>query len=130
MMHPFLVLALGALLIVAELLIGSFFIMFVGVGFLIVGILGFFIDLLWYHQILLVAIVSVVLLFTLKKPIKEKFYNSKNEIKDDFLNESGEGEVKEGKIYFKGTLWSYDGDLKEGSKVRIVGTKGNKVILE
>ncbi|WP_169974064.1 MULTISPECIES: NfeD family protein [unclassified Campylobacter] len=130
MISPFLVLALGVFLIVAELLIGSFFIMFFGLGFLIVGFFGFFIDMLWYHQILLAAIISVILLFTLKKPIKEKFYSSKNEVKDDFLNESGIGEVKEGKIYFKGTLWNYDGELKEGEKVQIIGTKGNKVILK
>ncbi|QKG29009.1 NfeD family protein [Campylobacter sp. RM16187] len=130
MISPFLVLALGVFLIVAELLIGSFFIMFFGLGFLIVGVFGFFIDMLWYHQILLAAIISVILLFTLKKPIKDKFYNSKNEVKDDFLNESGMGEVKEGKIYFKGTLWSYDGELKDGEKVQVIGTKGNKVILK
>ncbi|WP_236861376.1 NfeD family protein [Campylobacter sp. RM16192] len=117
-------------LIVAELLIGSFFIMFFGLGFLIVGIFGFFIEMLWYHQILLVAIISIILLFTLKKPIEEKFYNSKNEVKDDFLNESGIGEVKEGKVYFKGTLWNYDGELKEGDKVQVIGTKVNKVILK
>jgi len=33
-------------------------------------------------------------------------------------------------VYFKGTLWRYDGDLAEGSKVRVLGTKGNKVVLE
>lgn len=130
MISPFLVLALGVFLIVAELLIGSFFIMFFGLGFLIVGVFGFFIEIFWYHQILFAAIISVVLLFTLKKPIKNRFYNSKNEVKDDFLNESGMGEVKEGKIYFKGTLWSYDGELKDGEKVQVIGTKGNKVILK
>lgn len=130
MISPFLVLAFGVLLIAAELLIGSFFIMFFGMGFLIVGIFGFFIDMLWYHQILIAAIISVILLFTLKKHIKEKFYNSKDEIKDDFLNESGEGEVREGMVYFKGTLWRYDGELKEGQKVQIIGTRGNKVILK
>ncbi|QCD52919.1 putative slipin-associated protein (NfeD domain) [Campylobacter sp. RM16192] len=130
MISPFFVLALGVFLIVAELLIGSFFIMFFGLGFLIVGIFGFFIEMLWYHQILLVAIISIILLFTLKKPIEEKFYNSKNEVKDDFLNESGIGEVKEGKVYFKGTLWNYDGELKEGDKVQVIGTKVNKVILK
>ncbi|MDO5046665.1 NfeD family protein [Campylobacter sp.] len=130
MISPYFVLAFGVLLIVAELLIGSFFIMFFGLGFLIVGILGFFVNFSWHVQILLASIISIILLLLLKKPIKEKFYNSKNEVRDDFLNESGEGEIKEGMVYFKGTLWHYDGNLKEGQKVQVVGTKGNKVILK
>lgn len=130
MIPPYLVLAFGMLLVVAELLVGSFFLLFFGLGFLAVGILGFFIDFSWHVQILLASLVSVALLVLLKKPMKEKFYSSKDEVKDDFLNESGEGEIKEGMVYFKGTLWSYDGDLKDGQKVQVIGTKGNKVILK
>ena len=68
--------------------------------------------------------------FSDEKPLKAKFNQHESEVKDDFLNESGEGEIREGMVYFKGTLWRYDGDLAEGSKVRVRGTKGNKVVLE
>lgn len=130
MIPPYLVLAFGVLLVVAELLVGSFFILFFGLGFLVVGILCFFVNFSWYVQILLASILSFIFLIVLKRPIKERFYASKNEVKDDFLNESGEGEIKEGMVYFKGTLWHYDGNLKDGERVFVVGTKGNRVILK
>ena len=130
MIPAYLMLAAGVGLVMLEFMLGSFFVLFFGLGFLAVGVLGFFVDIAWEYQILLIAIVSLVLLFALRKPLKAKFNQHESEVKDDFLNESGEGEIREGMVYFKGTLWRYDGDLAEGSKVRVLGTKGNKVVLE
>ena len=121
MIPAYLMLAAGVGLIMLEFMLGSFFVLFFGLGFLAVGVLGFFVD---------IAIVSLVLLFALRKPLKAKFNQHESEVKDDFLNESGEGEIREGMVYFKGTLWRYDGNLADGSKVRVRATKGNKVVLE
>ena len=130
MIPVYLMLAAGVALIALEFMLGSFFVLFFGLGFLAVGVLGFFIDIAWEYQILLIAIVSLVLLFALRKPLKAKFNSHENELKDDFLNESGDGEIREGMVYYKGTLWRYDGNLAEGTKVRVQGTKGNKVVLQ
>ena len=130
MIPAYLMLAAGVGLVMLEFMLGSFFVLFFGLGFLAVGVLGFFIDIAWEYQILLIAIVSLVLLFALRKPLKAKFNQHEGEVKDDFLNESGEGEIREGMVYFKGTLWKYDGALKNGEKVQILGTRGDKVILK
>ena len=130
MIPVYLMLAAGVALIALEFMLGSFFVLFFGLGFLAVGVLGFFIDIAWEYQILLIATTSLVLLFALRKPLKAKFNSHENEVKDDFLNESGDGEIREGMVYYKGTLWRYDGNLDEGTKVRVQGTKGNKVVLQ
>ena len=130
MIPVYLMLAAGVALIALEFMLGSFFVLFFGLGFLAVGVLGFFIDIAWEYQILLIATTSLVLLFALRKPLKAKFNSHENEVKDDFLNESGDGEIREGMVYYKGTLWRYDGNLTEGTKVRVQGTKGNKVVLQ
>ena len=76
------------------------------------------------------ATTSLGLRVALRKPLKAKFNQHESEVKDDFLNESGDGEIREGMVYYKGTLWRYDGNLAEGTKVRVQGTKGNKVVLQ
>ena len=130
MIPAYLMLAAGIGLDMLEFMLGSILVLLFWLGFIAFGVMGFFIDIAWEYQILLIATTSLVLLFALRKPLKAKFNQHESEVKDDFLNESGEGEIREGMVYFKGTLWRYDGDLAEGSKVRVLGTKGNKVVLE
>ena len=105
MIPVYLMLAAGVALIALEFMLGSFFVLFFGLGFLAVGVLGFFIDIAWEYQILFIATTSLVLLFALRKPLKAKFNSHENEVKDDFLNESGDGEIRKGMVYYKSTLW-------------------------
>lgn len=51
--------------------------------------------------------------------------------KDDFLDESGQGVVKEGMVYFKGTLWRADtSGLNEVQSVKVKGIQNGKIIIE
>ena len=51
--------------------------------------------------------------------------------KDDFLDESGQGVVKDGMIYFKGTMWRADtSGLNEGQSVKVKGIQNGKIIIE
>lgn len=130
MIPAYALLAFGFLLILAELMSGSLYLLFCGLGFLVAGGASFFTDMSWYIQLILAAFITLILTFTLKNPLKKTI--NKNEIKDDFLNESGVGEVKENMVYYKGTLWHFDNslNLKNGDKVEILKTQGNKVILK
>ena len=66
----------------------------------------------------------------LKAPLKSKFISRKESFNEEFLDEAGVGEIRENMVYFKGTLWKYDGNLANGEKVTVLGTKGDKVILK
>ena len=122
--------AIGALLCVAELMLFSFYLLFFGVAFIIVGAVNFGFNFEWPYQILGVSALAIVLLALLKAPLKSKFMARKESFNEEFLDEPGVGEIRENMVYFKGTLWKYDGVLKNGEKVQVLGTKGDKVILK
>jgi len=127
---PFIMIAIGALLCVAELMLFSFYLLFFGVAFIIVGAVNFGFGFEWSFQILAVLVLAFILLALLKAPLKSKFMAKKESFNEEFLDEAGVGEIRENMVYFKGTLWKYDGSLKNGEKVQVLGTKGDKVILK
>ena len=130
MISPFIMIAIGALLCVAELMLFSFYLLFFGVAFIIVGAVNFGFNFEWSFQILAVLVLAFILLVLLKAPLKSKFMAKKESFNEEFLDEPGVGEIRENMVYFKGTLWKYDGGLKNGEKVQVLGTKGDKVILK
>lgn len=130
MISPFIMIAIGALLCVAELMLFSFYLLFFGVAFIIVGAINFGFGFEWSFQILAVLALAFILLALLKAPLKSKFMAKKESFNEEFLDEAGVGEIRENMVYFKGTLWKYDGVLKNGEKVQVLGTKGDKVILK
>ena len=130
MISPFIMIAIGALLCVAELMLFSFYLLFFGLAFIIVGAINFGFNFEWPYQILGVAALAIILLVLLKAPVKSKFMAKKESFNEEFLDEPGVGEIRENMVYFKGTLWKYDGGLKNGEKVQVLGTKGDKVILK
>ncbi|WP_103594634.1 NfeD family protein [Campylobacter concisus] len=130
MISPFIMIAIGALLCVAELMLFSFYLLFFGLAFIIVGVVNFGFNFEWPYQILGVAGLAIILLVLLKAPLKSKFMARKESYNEEFLDEAGVGEIRENMVYFKGTLWKYDGALKNGEKVQVLGTKGDKVILK
>ena len=130
MISPFIMIAIGALLCVAELMLFSFYLLFFGLAFIIVGAVNFGVAFEWPYQILGVAALAIILLVLLKTPLKSKFMAKKESFNEEFLDEPGVGEIRENMVYFKGTLWKYDGGLKNGEKVQVLGTKGDKVILK
>ena len=121
--------AIGAVLCALEFTLFSFYLLFFGVAFIIVGAVNFGFGFEWSFQILAVLVLAFILLALLKAPLKSKFMAKKENFNEEFLDEPGVGEIRENMVYFKGTLWKYDGVLKNGEKVQVLGTKGDKVIL-
>ena len=117
MISPFIMIAIGALLCAAELMLFSFYLLFFGVAFIIVGAVNFGFSFEWSFQILAVLVLAFILLALLKAPLKSKFMAKKESFNEEFLDEPGVGEIRENMVYFKGTLWKYDGALKNGEKV-------------
>lgn len=130
-MNPFIFVSIGILLMIAEVLVLDFTFFLIGSGFLITGFLSFLIPLSWEVQTLFAFVISIILLVILRKPLKEKFLKSKG-MKDNFLDESGIGEIKNGMIYYKGTFWKSNeiSNLNDGDKVEILGIKNGQIVLK
>ena len=131
-MSAWIFIALGIIFIIAEVLFMDFTLIFFGIGFLSVGILSFFVNLSWQIQLLLAAVLSIVLLVMLKKRIKTAFFKPKEKLEDNFLDENGIGEIKNGMVYYKSTFWKSDeiANLADGQKVRVRGVKNGQIVLE
>ena len=128
---PTILIAIGLFLIVIEVMSFSFISFWFGFSCILIGIATNFIDFndgLW--QIASICILALVLLFSLRTKLMEKFLKSKDqEINDTFLNEKGEGVIKNGKVEYKATYWdidSKDTDFKEGEKVIVLSALKNK----
>lgn len=127
MISAYLLLAVAFVLAIIELLIGSFYVIFFALAFLFVGILSLFLSLNLAWQVILIVLISLISFVVFKKFFKK---NRKEEnLKDNFLDESGEGVVQNGMIYYKGTLWqsSEIEGLKDGDKVRVTGVRANQI---
>lgn len=136
-LQPFsapILLTIGIVLMGLEMMLGSFYILWFGIGFFVVGAIEYFLPFpSAMYQIATALSISLVLLFTLKRKVSYLLSNSEKEIKSDFLNEEGEGIIKEGMVFYKGTMWEYEPKslhVKEGLHVKVLSTKGNKANIE
>ncbi|MBT0879478.1 hypothetical protein AVBRAN12642_02130 [Campylobacter sp. RM12642] len=122
-------LCIGIFLGILELLVGSFYIIFFAIGFIIVGAINLIKPLDLELQIILIAVISLVLLIIFKFFVKTKKVENYD---DDFLNTQGEGVVKNGMIYYKGSFWQTTDNLtlREGEIVKIEKIHNNKVKIK
>lgn len=133
---PYILLAIGIALIAFEAVIASFILIWFGVGFVLTAIIStiyIFSDGIW--QIAFASIISLLLLFLLRKRVLEKFLKSRKDISDDFLNEKGIGEIRNSKVFYKATYWDIDSNIDEkefveGEKVVVLKTHKNSATIE
>lgn len=110
-MAEIILLGIGIGLIIAEMFLGSFFLLFIGFGFVVSAFLEWGLGFENYGNAyvlwaLSVGVFSALSLVILRKPLKRYF---KSQGYDDFLSHAeGVGVIKEGMVYFQGTLWSYE----------------------
>ncbi|NQY93934.1 MAG: nodulation efficiency protein D [Campylobacteraceae bacterium] len=127
----YILLGIGVILIALEVFITSFVLFWFGLGFIICALISKyyqFSDGIW--QILVSCAIAFLLLILFRKKVIEKFLQSKEVVNDDFLNEQGTGEIRNSKVYFKGTYWEIDSinpeDVFEnGDKVQVIETHKN-----
>lgn len=135
-LSPYILLAIGVFLIAFEAIVTSFFLIWFGIGFLITALISVyypFSDGVW--QVAVSCIIALVLLFLLREKATNKFLNSSEEISDNFFEGGGIGQIKNGKVFFKGTYWEIDSVLddvqfSEGEKVNVIKAYKNFAKIE
>ena len=134
--NPYILLGIGVALIAFEAIITSFILIWFGLGFIITALISMtynFSDGMW--QLSVVAVISLVFIIMLRKKALEKFLSSEDNTTDNFLEEGGFGEIKNSKVFFKGTYWEIDPsseefDYTEGQKIIVVKTHKNTAIIQ
>lgn len=134
--NPYILLAIGVFLIAFEAIVSSFILIWFGIGFVLTAFISYaytYEDGIW--QIATATLISLILIFLLRKKMLEKFLSSQKEIKEDFFNEKGIGQIRNGKVFFKGTYWDIDSELNddaflENEKVIVLKTFKNSAKIE
>ena len=132
-------LSLGLLLGVAEMVAPGFFLMWLGLAALIVGILDYFLPITLAYQVAMFAIVSVLTVFAGKKFLQK----NPIETEDNMLNDRGArmtGEIVtvvepitngHGRVKVGDSEWNARGlDADMGARVRVVGADGAVLLVE
>ena len=133
---PYILLAIGVALIALEAVITSFILIWFGIGFIITAAISYlypFSDGVW--QLATASVISLILLFLLRKKVLESFLKSQKNISDNFLDEKGIGEIKNSMVLYKGTYWQIDSkfedkEFNEGEKVIVLKTFRNHATIE
>ncbi|WP_411291961.1 NfeD family protein [Sphingorhabdus sp.] len=132
-------LSLGLLLGVAEMVAPGFFLMWLGLAALIVGILDYFLPITLAYQVAMFAILSVLTVFAGKKFLQ----NNPIETEDAMLNDRGArltGEIVtvvesitngNGRVKVGDSVWSARGaDADVGARVKVTGADGAVLLVE
>ena len=132
-------LSLGLLLGVAEMVAPGFFLMWLGLAALIVGILDYFLPITLAYQVAMFATLSVITVFAGKKFLQENPIESD----DANLNDRGArmaGEIVivvepitngHGRVKVGDSVWNARGmDADNGASVRVIGADGAVLLVE
>ncbi len=126
-------LGFGILLIGLEAFFMSFFLLWIGFGFIIVALLSygdFFHSAL--AQIAVSLLVGLILALLLRKWSSELLTKTEDN-HEEKIHQSGIGEVQGKSIKMDGTFWLTDADLsdyRDGDKVEVIDIVENKAILK
>lgn len=125
-------LAIGIIIIGLEALVFSFFLVWLGVGFVIVAGLSYFgLFDSGVAQIATSVSIGLVLVFALRT-WSMNMVNKSEDDTEEKVHKSGVGTVSDGMIKMDGTFWQSDDDLsgyKNGDKVKVIDIINNKAKL-
>ncbi|MEN8146032.1 MAG: NfeD family protein [Campylobacterota bacterium] len=125
-------LAFGIVLIGLEALIVSFFLIWIGIGFVIVALLTYFgVFESGTAQIAVAVSIGLVLLLALRK-WSMNLVNKTQDSTEEKIHKGGVGVIDGGMIRMDGTYWQSDDDLsqyKDGDRVEVLDIVNNKAKL-
>lgn len=128
---------LGVILLVAEMLTGTFVLVFIALGCFIAALVAITAPLNLVAQITACTLVALLGVFALRKPLQRKLLKS-----ESFQADIGQVVAvtvsipaqQENRINYQGTTWSAknvdDTDLNAGDHALIVGLDGHTLLLK
>ncbi|MBN2613092.1 MAG: NfeD family protein [Bacteroidales bacterium] len=132
---------IGLVLLLLELVLPGFVIIFFGAGAWITAAACLFFDIGINTQVIIFIIASVTLLLLTRKYIRNKFFTEKtahsDELEEEFVGKTAVVEVSikkgyPGKVSFKGTTWTAMSDetIEKGQLAEITGKESINLIVK
>ncbi len=124
---------LGFALLAAEMLTGTFFLLFMGLSALAIGAFKFVVNTHWILDVILFGLLSTLLALSYMKR-KKKASATGYSPTETFLLDRDLPANSEAKIQYNGSPWTAlnrtNTNLAKGERVTVVKTDGVKLILE
>lgn len=128
--------SLGVVLIGMEVFLGVFVLLWFGLGFVIVGMLGFFTDFVYgEYQLIFAFAIGIALLAAFRRRVMERFPAAEQVLSTYQAGEYGKVSMHEGQwmIFYKGTHWviaNPQPGLVEGENALVAKIESNRVWLQ
>jgi len=131
----------GLVLLLLELIIPGFVIVFFGAGAWVTAIVCLIFDIGINAQMAVFTASSVLLLLLLRRYLRKQFFSEDKSVvetlTDEFIGKTAvvESDIKKGfpgKVSFKGTTWSASSDayIRKGQLVEIIGKESINLIVK
>lgn len=127
---------LGMVLLTAEMLTGTFMLIFIALGCLVAALMAALVTDSIAVQIVGCAIVSVLGVYLLRKPLQRKLLKSVNiqaDVGKEILIDRDIPPHDRARISYQGTTWdalnSGTEEIRQGDRVTIVGIDGNMLLI-
>jgi len=131
--EPEYLLAAGIFLIGIEIVLYSFFIIWIGIGLIVAGFLSYAVSFdSGYTQLAIAFTIGFALLIMLRKRAVSFIIKSEDR-REEHIHRGGIGIVDNGMIKMDGTYWQTDDDLsryENGDRVKVVDIHKNRAVLE
>jgi membrane protein implicated in regulation of membrane protease activity len=122
--------AIGLVLIITELVVPTFFIIFLGIGALVVAVTTFLgLSNGLNTQLLIFALSSILLMLLLRGRLKKRI--SAKEMEPEYMGKLATVTEtimpgREGKVSYRGSVWTAvaDSEIQKDSTVTIIGREG------
>ena len=125
--------AIGILLIGLEALIFSFVLFFLGLGFILVGLISeVYVFDNGIVQIAIAFVIALVSAYLFRQKLLDKISKTSEE-KEQRTHVSGIGVVEDGMVKFDGTYWKTLDDIssfKDGEQIDIIDVVDNMVVIK
>lgn len=132
---------IGLILLLLELVIPGFVIIFFGAGAWVTAIICLLFDIGINAQVAVFTFSSVLLLLLLRKYIRKQFFSEDKSVvetlTDEFIGKTAvvESDIKKGfpgKVSFKGTTWNALSDvtIEKGQLVEIIGKESINLFVK
>ncbi len=132
MIEPAYLIAAGIFLIGLEIVLYSFFIVWIGIGLILVGLSSYLIAFDdGYVQLAIAFSIGFILAYLLRKKAME-FADNSEDSSEEHVHQRGVGIVDNGRIRMDGTFWQTDDDISDyddGDRVEVIDIQSNKAIL-
>lgn len=123
------IISAGILIAALEIFVPGMVIIWIGIGFILAGVVAFFIPMGVWAMVALGGVIGVILMLTFRRTLLDALQNARS-VPDNLIIHEGDGVIINGRLHFSGTEFLYEPmdpeeGFAEGEKVHVEKIENN-----